>query len=361
MIAKSVISLALAGLAASQPLHGHHVHKREAAPEPVDVYITDMVTYYVTEGADTPAATGAVVNVADNVVSSVEAVPTSTSFVTIASATAASSSAAAIASSSSSVGSAGAMGITYSPYNADSSCKSADQVKSEMAQLSGYDIIRIYGVDCDQVSTVSSALGSNQKLFAGIYFMDQIESGLKSMYSQLGSDWSKIHTISIGNELVNDGEATTSEVSSYMSTARSVLSDLGYTGPVVAVDTFIAVIEHPELCDYSDYMGVNAHAFYDGTVTADQAGKWALEQIQRVWTSCGGKKSVMITESGWPSQGETNGVAVPSEDNLESAVSSLKNVIGNDVILFSSYNNLWESPGEFDCQQYWGIYGTASD
>jgi exo-beta-1,3-glucanase (GH17 family) len=397
MIAKSVISLALAGLVACQPLHGHHVHKREAAPEPVDVYVTDFFTSYVTVGfvpptptpvapapttssaapADTPVGDAAnnFAAAAESSVSSSTYSPPAvsiapTSLVTVvttsssSSSTPASTSAAPAASSASApaagVGSGGSTGITYSPYNADSSCKSASQVQSDLAQLSGYEVIRLYGVDCNQVGNVYNALASNQKLFLGVFYMNEIQSSIQSMASQMNNDWSKVYTVSIGNELVNDGEATPAQIGQYVATGRSALQSAGYTGPVVSVDTFIAVIENPDLCQYSDYMAVNAHAFFDGTVTADQAGPWALEQIQRVWTACGGAKSVLISESGWPSVGGNNGVAVPSPDNLQAAISSLKSSVGSDVILFSSYNNLWESPGAYGCEQYWGIYGNGS-
>jgi exo-beta-1,3-glucanase (GH17 family) len=68
----------------------------------------------------------------------------------------------------------------------------------------------------------------------------------------------------------------------------------------------------------------------------------------------------MITESGWPSAGENNGVAVPSQDNQDAAISSLKSSIGNDVLLFQSFNNLWKSPGYLNVEQWWGIFGDSS-
>ena len=80
--------------------------------------------------------------------------------------------------------------------------------------------------------------------------MDQIDAGVQTMadaISQYGS-WDDVYTVSVGNELVNSGEATPAQVGQYVATARSALTAAGYTGPIVAVDTFIAVIEHPELC-----------------------------------------------------------------------------------------------------------------
>jgi len=252
---------------------------------------------------------------------------------------------------------AGAKGITYTPYSNDGGCKSASQIASEVAQLSGYSVIRLYGVDCDQVNAVLKAKTADQKIFAGIFDVANLASGISTLVSAVNSNggWGNVHTVSIGNELVNSGQASPSQIGGYVSQAKSLLSSAGFSGPVVSVDTFIAVINNPELCKYSDYIAVNAHAFFDGYYTADQAGDWVLLQIQRVWSACGGSKSVFITETGWPSQGDNNGVAVPSVANQQSAISSIKSKCGDSAVLFTAFNDLWKAPGAFNAEQYWGI------
>lgn len=352
----------MATAALAQPLH--HAHKRD-----VDV-VTVGVTNYVTvlgNNASPPTSSVAAAAATSSAAAVVEAasseaaeavsssVPTTLAVAT--SAASSSSSAAASSSSSSSstsAGSSGAYGITYSPYSSSGGCKSASEVASDLEKLTGFDVIRIYGVDCDQVANVYAAKSSSQKLFLGIYDVSDISGGLESIKSGINSDWDCVDTISIGNELVNSGEASVSEVKSYVDQAKSTLSGYGYTGPVVSVDTFIAVLDNPGLCDVSDYIAINAHAFFDSTCTASNAGEWALSTLQSVSSACSGKK-VVITESGWPSQGSSNGDAVPGSSQQESAISALKSSVGNDVILFTAYNDLWKSPGEYGVEQYWGI------
>ena len=50
--------------------------------------------------------------------------------------------------------------------------------------------------------------------------------------------------------MVNAGSATPSQIKAYVEEGRKALKAAGYTGPVVSVDTFIAVINNPDLCDY---------------------------------------------------------------------------------------------------------------
>ena len=46
----------------------------------------------------------------------------------------------------------GGFGVTYTPYRASGPCKNLDDMRKDFAPLAEYSTIRIYGVDCDQVS-----------------------------------------------------------------------------------------------------------------------------------------------------------------------------------------------------------------
>lgn len=362
----------LAGHALAQPVH--HQHKRD------DVVYVQNTAYVNAEGSPVaaPAATETSSSAAE------VAAPTSTEAATseaatpeastseasstketsssyeVASSTSSSAATSSSTSSSEGAGSSGAKGITYSPYEAGGGCKSADSVKSDLSKLTGFSVIRLYGTDCDQVANVYNALADGQKLFLGAYDTGDIDSEMQTIHDGVNGDWDVVDTVSIGNELVNGGQANPSQVKGYIDQARSKLSSLGYSGSVVSVDTFIATINNPDLCQYSDYLAVNAHAYFDGGVTAQDAGKWALEQLQRVASTCGDGKKVTIVESGWPSSGDTNGKAVASSSNQKDAVESLKNSIGNDLYLFTAYNDYWKQPGYLDCEQSWGIFGDGS-
>lgn len=355
-----ILSVAAAAMLASQAIGAsHHAHKRDVQNVVVTVQKVAVVT--VTAGAENAAAAAetSVVAVETTVPADAAAsVVAAASSAVASSAAAASSSSSSSSGSGASVGSAGALGVTYSPYSADGQCKSQAQVSADLAKLTGYSIIRLYGVDCNQVALVNKAKASGQKLFLGLYFMDAITSGVQTMAAALGNDWSDVHTVSVGNELVNNGQATVSQVSGYVAEARSALKAAGYTGPVVAVDTFIATINNPGLCSLSDYSAVNAHAFFDGGIAAADSGAWVAEQIQRVKNTCG--KDVLVVESGWPSKGQTNGAAVPSESNQQSAIASIKSAVGASCLLFNAFNDLWKADGSFSAEKYWGILGNGS-
>ncbi|KAJ8098372.1 glycoside hydrolase superfamily [Lipomyces tetrasporus] len=284
--------------------------------------------------------------------------PTTSSTSTTApeSSPASTSSSAPAASSSSSSGSfSGAKGIVYSPYNADGTCKSASDVASDVSNFGSYELIRLYGVDCAQVENVWAAISSSQKLFLGIYDVSALDSAVSAIASTAGTySWDQVHTVAIGNELVNSGQKSADEVVSLVNTGRSLLRAAGFNGPVVTVDTFVAVIANPSLCAASDYAAVNCHPFFDGNVVAQDSGSFVQTQIGRVSDVCPGQ-DVLITESGWPKQGQNNNVAVPSVENQKAAVTSLVEYIADQLIEFTAFNDYWKPDGLFGVEKYWGI------
>ncbi|CZT18694.1 related to cell wall glucanase (Scw4) [Ramularia collo-cygni] len=253
---------------------------------------------------------------------------------------------------------ASGLGMVYTPYTDAGGCKDASQVNADFEKLDGYNLFRIYGTDCNQVENVlSAAKAKKAKVFAGVFNIAEVEKEIAIIVEAAKNDWSSIDTVSIGNELVNQGTPADKVVAA-IGTARTLLKAAGYTGNVVTVDTFVAMIANPSICEASDYAAANCHAFFDGGRTAEQAGDFVLEQSKRVADACGGKR-VVITESGWPWQGNANGAAVPSKENQQAAIASLKSSFSKDLILFTAFDDLWkkDTADTHGCEKYYGILG----
>lgn len=270
------------------------------------------------------------------------------------------------ASSSSSSASASGHGVVYSPYKADGSCKTQDEVNTDFASFaSNYGYVRTYGTDCDQTATVLTACKSyGIKIFAGIYDLSTLSSEVDLIVSAASGDWSSFYAIAVGNELVNAGTADAATVVSAISTARSLLTNAGYTGSVVTVDTLVAMRNYPELCNNSDFCACNSHPFFDGGVAAADSGDFLTTQIATLAAVVDSGKSIIVTETGWPSKGDTNGKAVPSEENQASAIASIKSAFTSNpegVILFTPFNDYWKKndASQFNAEQYWGFLGDS--
>ncbi|KAI3328639.1 glycoside hydrolase family 17 protein [Ustulina deusta] len=262
----------------------------------------------------------------------------------------------------------GLHGVTYSPYKGDGNCKTADEVDRDFSLFSkDYGVVRVYGVDCDQVSTVSKAAKKyGNKLFLGIFDIDTVDSAVATMAADLENDWSMVDTVSVGNELVNDGRATVEQSLAALDRARSCLRAAGYPGPVVVVDTFVAVLRHPELCDQSDYCAINCHPFFDPNTGAPEAGTFVDSTVKNIRSKLSDlTKRIVVTETGWPWQGQPNGAAIPGLDHQSNAISSIKGTFSSnaaDVFLFTAFNDLWKKAeaSTFMAEQFWGMGGRYS-
>lgn len=255
-------------------------------------------------------------------------------------------------------------GITYSPYTKSGQCKTASEVASDIAKLKSYGLIRLYSVDCSGIQNVVKAMGYSQKLYLGVWSIDNLDNDLGLMAEQVNSGsrgWNAVHTVAIGNELVNAGTKTASQVAAAVKEARQWFKQnaSSYNGYIVTVDTLAAVMNDASMCDISDYLAVNCHPYFSG-VDALTSGTWLKSQVASLKSHCNNGKDILVTESGWPSYGNTVGQAVPSLQNQFDAIQNLGNVMGLQVIMFTMYNDYWKDPGSWNVEQHWGIYGDPS-
>ncbi|KAJ4247747.1 Cell surface mannoprotein mp65 [Fusarium torreyae] len=258
-------------------------------------------------------------------------------------------------------------GISWDVFRADRSCKTKEQIHDDLSRFEGsYSLLRTYGTECDQVAHVYSwSKSSNMKLFLGIYNPEDVQGEAQRIIDGVNGDWSKVDTISVGNEQVNFGKIKAERAVSALKQARQIFRKAGYQGPVVFVDTSAAVIEHPELCNESDYCAINAHAFFDASVSAKEAGTWLTKTINNVKSKISGGKRIVVCETGWPYKGIANGRAVPAMPQQQAAIAAIKEVFSSnphDLILFSGYNSPWkpEEAATFYAEPYWGINGAKS-
>ncbi|CAN8104926.1 unnamed protein product [Discula destructiva] len=261
---------------------------------------------------------------------------------------------------------AGLFCVAYAPYSEDGGCKSAKQIMADFGVIAqSYGMVRVYGVDCNQIPAVyAAAKANNLRVMYGIFSIDNLGDQIATLTAGIQSDWSDVDTVSVGNELVNNGQATSQQMLDALAAARQLLSASGWSGPVVTVDTFVAALAHPELCSASDYCAVNIHPFFDPNTPAEKAGTFVLNMVKALRDKLGNPTArVRVTESGWPWQGSANGQAVPGVDQQEAAISSIRAAFESnpeDMVVFSAFNDRWKKAEEYThyAEQFWGV-GTA--
>ncbi|KAF2794979.1 glycoside hydrolase family 17 protein [Melanomma pulvis-pyrius CBS 109.77] len=258
------------------------------------------------------------------------------------------------------------LGVTYDPFK-PGACKTEDEITNELNNMKSFGIIRIYGMGCNVIPlTVQHAKANNQKIMAGIYRgadpnnnenIDTVVQVLSDAVKQYaGGDWSIISLVSVENEKVNSHEMTASDVVNTIQTARGALRNAGYNGPVGAVETVPATVDNPSVCTESDLALVNIHAFFDEHTQAADAGDFVKGQIELVKNACPNKR-VIVTESGWPHQGDSHGNAVASPEAQKAAMDSIRSKFDHDVFLFNAYDSMWKTDdaSTHNAEKFWGI------
>jgi len=258
------------------------------------------------------------------------------------------------------------VGVTYDPFKVGG-CKTEEEITNEMNNMKDFGIIRIYGMGCNVIPlTVKAAKANNQKIMAGVYRsadpnnnenIETVVSVLSNAIKQYaGGDWSIISAVSVENEKVNSKQMTVSDVIDAIQNARDALRSAGYNGPVGAVETAPATIDNPSICAESDLAMVNIHAFFDTHASAKDAGSFVQGQVDMVKKACPNKR-VIITESGWPHQGDSHDNAVASPEAQKTAMDSIRAQFNGDVFLFNAFDSNWKTDDAYthNAEKYWGI------
>lgn len=157
----------------------------------------------------------------------------------------------------------------------------------------------------------------------------------------------------VGNEVLYRGEMDESELVATIKRVKAEIGDI----PVGYVDAYYEFVERPAITDACDVVLCNCYPYWEGTPFEKAFGH--MQHMHRLAVGAGRGKPVLITETGWPSQGENKDAAVPSMTNalryfLNTQVWSKDAGVG--VFYFSSFDESWKVGAEGEVGAYWGIW-----
>ncbi|KAF3179596.1 hypothetical protein TWF751_000423 [Orbilia oligospora] len=272
-------------------------------------------------------------------------------------------------------------GIVYSVYHDSGKCKDRETTRSEIKKVldsgNGYNWIRIYGTDCDQVANVmGAAYDGGVKVMLGIYNLnddagfqkelDALIAGVKAAnkeYKKEENDWSGVAFVSVGNEVVNnnagDAEAWVSKSLKYAALTRSALKDVGYTGDVGNTDVWFWYKKFPALCGEDKLVMLNLHPFFDQNCDVASSGTFMKDKLAEIQEACGSNHKVIIAETGWPNAGNKLNKAVPGKaEQAEFLKLAAENL--DDYVLLSAYDEAWKTENSSaEVEKHWGILGAS--
>jgi exo-beta-1,3-glucanase (GH17 family) len=157
----------------------------------------------------------------------------------------------------------------------------------------------------------------------------------------------------VGNEVLYRKELTEAELLEYIARVKEALPDI----PVGYVDAYYEFSAHPNITAACDVILANCYPYWEGCHI-----DYSLMHIKQMYYQAlhaGQGKKVIVTETGWPSQGTGLGDAHPSRDNALRYFLNVQEWAAQEdveMFYFSSFDESWKVGPEGDVGAYWGLW-----
>ncbi len=159
----------------------------------------------------------------------------------------------------------------------------------------------------------------------------------------------------VGNEVLYRKDLTEQQLLDYIYRVKNALKDFDI--PVGYVDAYYEFSHRPEITEACDVILSNCYPYWEGCSLEHSLAH--MQQMFGQASAAANGKKVIITETGWPSQGSSLGGAHSSAENtmkyfINTQAWSTKDDI--DVFYFSSFDESWKVGSEGDVGAYWGLW-----
>lgn len=162
----------------------------------------------------------------------------------------------------------------------------------------------------------------------------------------------------VGNEVLYRNDLSETELLDYISLVKKELFSI----PVGYVDAYYEFVQKPSLVSACDVILCNCYPYWEGTAFENAIHHVEL-MIKSVENVAHGKK-IIITETGWPSDGECLQEALPSLDHALNYFVLFQNWIEKkkiDSFYFSSFDEDWKTTSEGTVGAHWGIWNSKGE
>jgi exo-beta-1,3-glucanase (GH17 family) len=159
--------------------------------------------------------------------------------------------------------------------------------------------------------------------------------------------------IAIGNEVLLRDDLEVEQLIEYIRRVKAAVPNV----PVGYVDAYYMYVNFPEIVDECDVLFANCYPFWEHCAL-EISVEYMKKMYELVKTHSKGKP-VVISETGWPTKGESYGAAVPSYENAMRYFISTYEWANQEHIhlfYFSSFDEVWKINHEGEYGAYWGLW-----
>ena len=157
----------------------------------------------------------------------------------------------------------------------------------------------------------------------------------------------------VGNEVMYREDLSEDELIDYINRVKSAIPNT----PVGYVDAYYEFTDRPKITEVCDVILANCYPFWEGC-SLEYSLVYMKQMYFQAMSVASGKK-VIITETGWPSQGANLEGALPSYENALKYFINAQNWSNDENIemfYFSSFDESWKVGSEGDVGAFWGLW-----
>lgn len=159
--------------------------------------------------------------------------------------------------------------------------------------------------------------------------------------------------VAIGNEVLLREDLEVEELIGYIRRVKAAVPHV----PVGYVDAYYMFVNYPEIVDECDVLFANCYPFWEHCAL-EISVEYMKKMYELVSKNAKGKP-VVISETGWPTKGETYGAAQPSYANaMRYFIHTFEwaNQENIQLFYFSSFDEVWKINHEGEYGAYWGLW-----
>ena len=159
----------------------------------------------------------------------------------------------------------------------------------------------------------------------------------------------------VGNEVLYRKDLTEEQLLAYIFKVKEVLKGTGI--PVGYVDAYYEYSHRPKITEACDVILANCYPYWEGCSIENSLAH--MQQMFNQASNAGNGKKVIITETGWPSEGSSLGAAHSNAENTMQYFINAQSWSAKENIkmfYFSSFDESWKVGAEGDVGAYWGLW-----
>ena len=192
------------------------------------------------------------------------------------------------------------------------------------------------------------------KTLVGAWLGDDLEKNEEELEALIAlAKEGCVDIAAVGNEVMYREELTETQLLDYINRVKEALPKI----PVGYVDAYYEFSHRPKITEACDVILANCYPYWEGCSIEDSLYH-AQQMFGEAVDAAKGKK-VIITESGWPSEGGSLRGAFSSKENAMRYfinVQKWSKEADVEMFYFSSFDESWKVGTEGDVGAYWGLW-----